>query len=114
MISDISNGLKQGSEKFLYNVFRRGELKTQTWIVEGHEQLELGDHAMSTIKVHRKSGSRDTWLWLGTDINYAPIKILQYEDGDSDMTMLLDTIRFHDTNEVRKMGRSTSQDDEDF
>lgn len=74
-----------GAETLAYQVAQRGRIKEYRYGIIGEESLDTPLGTLETVKLERlrDDDERQTYLWLAVALDYLPVKIEQYEDGDN-------------------------------
>ena len=79
-----------------YGVANRDEIETQIFRTAPAERIDTAMGAKSAIRVERirESGNgRTTTLWLGTDMNFVPLRVLQREPDGETIEMRVVSVR---------------------
>ncbi len=94
-IMQLRADLLAGKKVFDYDVSYKGKLHVYSYIEEKKEVLQTKMGALTGIKLVRNKPNGDVFtLWLCPELNYLPIKIAQYEQDKSDITLLLESIEY--------------------
>jgi uncharacterized protein YjiS (DUF1127 family) len=75
-----------------FAVLSKAELKHYAFKRVGKETLEIASKEIATTIVERQQDDRTTRLWLADKLQYTPVKIEQFKDGESDTRMLINSL----------------------
>lgn len=84
--------LMNGKEDFSYRVVSRNHIKDYRYQIIDREQLDTPLGRLDTVVIERvrDDSERETYLWLASNLDYLPVKLVQKEDGES-YEMLVDS-----------------------
>ena len=93
----LAADLKSANEiqkKYSYNIIDKGHLIQYQFEYQQDEFIRVGNKQYNAVKIKRPhaSGKRTTFLWLARDLDFLPVKIEQYREGELNMSMILDRI----------------------
>lgn len=87
--------LLAGKTDFNYDVSYKGKAFVYSYNLVKTETLKTKIGDISTIKFLREKANGDqVVLWLAPEYNYIPFKIAQYEKGEADVTLFLESIEY--------------------
>jgi len=88
-----------GRKNLTYRVSYNGKIRNYQYTIEGAEDLHLMGRQLKTIKLNRKKSETESFsLWLAPELNYIPVKIGQYEQGEDSLELVLSAIDYHPVN----------------
>jgi hypothetical protein len=87
--------LKAGRPVLSYDVADGGELKNFTFERRGAETIATALGRLQAEKLERVHGSRRTVIWCAPALDYMPVRIEQYKDGDK-VTMEIRELKTQD------------------
>lgn len=90
MMRDLAAGQRSGS----YKVIDRNQVKQYDIEVVGTETLTVPAGAYDTVIIERRrpGSSRSTRLWCAADLDYLPVRMQQFKDGDVIATLTLESV----------------------
>lgn len=77
-------------------VLVKGKLKIYHFVVQGEENITIGDKSFTTLKIERQSDDRNKplFFWIAPELNNLPVKIEKWKKGKPHITMLLNYASF--------------------
>lgn len=91
----LQEDLLKGKTDYSYLISYKGKLVTYRYqlIKTDHVKSPMGE--LSAVKMLRTKENGDQFvIWLSPDLNYFPIKIAQYDKGEPDITLLIESLNY--------------------
>ncbi len=84
-----------GQQSYVYPVSYKGRVTEYKYSIEKQEKIKTKMGELATLKLVRLKSNGDRFVvWLCPDMNYFPVKIAQYEKGEPDVTLILESFEY--------------------
>lgn len=91
----IRSDLLNKAQELIYPVSYKGQVQQFNYIIEATETINTKMGSLETVRLVRTKNNGDIFkLWLSPKLNFFPVQIAQYEKGEPDITMLLESLEY--------------------
>ncbi len=90
-----------GSTVAEYEIINRNSLRTYKFEITGEEIVDTPQGRLSVIKIlrSREGSSRSAELWVAPELNYMPVRAVQYRKGKRQLEMTLRSFKWDEDTE---------------